>query len=125
MDHAEIELETEDIFKCDGWKAETVTINVPTCRKDPNGNRQPFSIEGFRYRPLTAVIQATFSEATFKWFHLTPFKCVWKSLVSGKLQRLYGELYLSDVWNNEHDKVQKQQRTDGCELERVIAGLMF
>ncbi|KAF9237036.1 hypothetical protein BU15DRAFT_76410 [Melanogaster broomeanus] len=42
-----------------------------------------------------------------------------------KEQRLYDELYSSDAWIEEHDKVQKQQRQDGCKLERVIAGMMF
>ncbi|KAG2064847.1 hypothetical protein BDR04DRAFT_1130612 [Suillus decipiens] len=54
-------------------------ILVPTQEKNPNGNGQPFTIPGFRYWPLTAVIHATFSEATSKWFHFIPFKHFWRS----------------------------------------------
>jgi len=43
------------------------------------GNQKQFSIESLRYWPLTAVIQAIFFKATFKWFHLTLFKQIWKS----------------------------------------------
>jgi hypothetical protein len=100
-------------------------ILVPTREKNPNGNGQPFTIPGFRYRPLTAVIHAAFSEATSKWFHFTPFKRFWKSPVTGQEQRLYDELYTSDTWIKAHDDLQKQRRDDGCKLERVIAGLMF
>ena len=32
---------------------------------------------------------------------------------------------MSDAWITAHDDLQKQQRDDGCTLERVIAGLMF
>ena len=73
MDEAE-ESGTEDVFKHDGWKTATVTINIPTRKEDLGGNGKPFSIENFRYQSLTAIVQAAFSEAAFKWFHLTPFK---------------------------------------------------
>lgn len=38
---------------------------------------------------------------------------------------MYDELYTSDTWNQAHDKIMKQRRGDDCELERVVAGLMF
>ena len=63
--------------------------------------------------------------AAAKWFHFTPFKHIWKSPVTGQEQRLYDELYTSDAWNKAHDDMQKQRRDDGCNLEHVIAGLMF
>ncbi|KIM59155.1 hypothetical protein SCLCIDRAFT_27457 [Scleroderma citrinum Foug A] len=76
------------------------------------------------YRSLTSVIWTAFSEPISKWFHFTPFKCIWRS-VSGREQRVFDELYLSDTWNKAHDEIQKQKRVDDCQLERVIAGLMF
>ena len=39
--------------------------------------------------------------------------------------RIYDEAYTSDVWMDAHDALQKQPREPGCNLERVIAGLMF
>ncbi|KIK75785.1 hypothetical protein PAXRUDRAFT_784545 [Paxillus rubicundulus Ve08.2h10] len=85
----------DDIFSADGWKETTVEIQVPTREKCPEGNGKPFLIKGLMYRPLMSVIQAGFSEAMSGWFHLTPFKQIWKS------------------------------PDDDCPLERVIAGLMF
>ncbi|KAH7903969.1 hypothetical protein BJ138DRAFT_1187652, partial [Hygrophoropsis aurantiaca] len=125
FDAAEETLEPNDIFRKDGWKEAAVEICVPTREKTSKGNGRPFSIPGFLYRPLTAVIRAAFSEANSKWFHFTPFKRIWKSPVTGREQRVYDELYTSDAWNKAHDDVLKQQRSDNCTLERAIAGLMF
>ncbi|KAG2055898.1 hypothetical protein BDR06DRAFT_981635 [Suillus hirtellus] len=100
-DSSEAQLDNNDIYRRDGWKEMAAEILVPTQEKNPNRNGQPFMIPGFRYWPLTAVIHATFSEATSKWFHFTPFKHFWKSPVTG------------------------QEQYDSCKLEKVIAGLMF
>ena len=35
------------------------------------------------------------------------------------------ELYMTDAWNMAQDEIQKQRRTDDCQLERVIAGIML
>lgn len=100
-------------------------ILVPTWEKNSNGNGQIFTVPGFHYRPLTAVIRAAFTEAMSRWFHFTPFKRFWKSPATSQEQRLHDELYMSDAWIQAHDDLQKQRRDDGCKLEKVIAGLMF
>lgn len=41
--------------------------------------------------------------------------------MTGKMQRIYDELYSSE----EYHKVQRQRRSDDCQLERVIASMMF
>lgn len=125
FDSSEAGLDANDIFRRDGWKEAAAEILVPTRERNPSGNGQPFTIPGFHYRPLTAVIHATFSEAASKWFHFTPFKRFWTSPVTGQEQRLYDELYTSDAWIEAHNDLQKQRRSDGCPLERVIGGLMF
>lgn len=117
--------DTMGILQRDGWKSTDVKIMVPSKEKNPRGNGHEFSVSGLFYRPLISVIQAAFSERSSKWFHLTPFKRIWKSPVTGEEQRLYDELYTSDAWLQAHDELQKQRRDDNCKLERVIAGLMF
>jgi hypothetical protein len=125
LDFSEVQFDDNDIYRRDVWKEMAAEILVPTQEKNPHGNGQPFTIPGFQYRPLTAVIHAAFSEAASKWFHFTPFKHFWRSPVTGQEQRLHDELYTSDAWIKAHDDLQKQRRDDGCKLERVIAGLMF
>ncbi|KIO00575.1 hypothetical protein M404DRAFT_152488 [Pisolithus tinctorius Marx 270] len=84
-----------------------------------------FTVPGLLYCQLVAVICSTFTEDNAKWFHLTPFRWVWRSAITGCEMWLYDELYTSDAWNRAHDKLQKQSCSNGCKLECVIAGLMF
>ncbi|KIM66091.1 hypothetical protein SCLCIDRAFT_111422, partial [Scleroderma citrinum Foug A] len=58
-------------------------------------------------------------------FHLTPFRRIWRSPLTGCEQHVYDELYTSDVWIQAHDEIMKQRREDDCQLERVIVGMMF
>lgn len=110
----------------DDWRQASVEILLPTRQKQPEAKAggHPFTIPGLMYRPITSVISAAFSEPIAKFFHLTPFKHVWNP-TTGPSQRLYGELYSSDAWIKAHDEIQKQRRTDGCQLERAVAGLML
>ncbi|KIK81965.1 hypothetical protein PAXRUDRAFT_47946, partial [Paxillus rubicundulus Ve08.2h10] len=115
-------LNTNDTFCEDGWKESVADILVPTRERNSNGNGQLFSVPGFFHRSLTAVIRAVFAEEASKWFHLTPFKRIWRSHTTGREQYLYDELYTSDAWNTAHHEIKKQQKDA---LEPVIAGLMF
>jgi Plavaka transposase len=39
--------------------------------------------------------------------------------------RVFNEAFTSDSWIEAHDGLQKQCNEPGCQLEKVIAGLMF
>jgi hypothetical protein len=112
-------------LKQDGWKESSVDISVPTRERNPDGNGQNFTISGLFHCTLTDVIHAVFTETAAKWFHLTPFRRIWRSPITGQEQCLYDELYTSDAWIRAHDELQKQRQDGGCNLERIIAGLMF
>ena len=111
-------------FSCDGWKEATLDISIPIREKQKEDCGHSFAIPGLMYWSLVSVIQTAFSEPISQWFHFTPFKRIWKSS-SGREQHVFDELYSSDVWNEAHDEIQKQKRMDNCQLERVVAGLMF
>lgn len=117
--------QSQSVFQKDGWKKSSLQILVPMREKNQAGNGKPFNIPNFMHHSITSVIQAVFSESTSKHFHLTPFKHIWRSPVTGQEQWLYDKLYCSDAWNNAHDELQKEKREDNCLLERVITGLMF
>ena len=125
MDAAQKMVPQHDPFGIDGWRRTTIEISVPTREKNKEGNGRIFSVDGFHYRSITDVMCAVFAEASLKWFHLTPFKKLWQSPVTGCEQRVYDEVYTSDAWIHAQDKIMKQRRSDGCKLERVVAGLMF
>lgn len=142
LDAAQKTIRTDAPFGQDKWQRRSVNIVIPTREKNQAGNGKTFTVEGFYHRPFLDVIRAVFSEASSKWFHLTPFKkvgmldvvqknsfhpClkVWKSPLTGEEQLVYDELYTSDAWNKAQDEIMKQRRADGCKLERVVAAMML
>ena len=60
-----------------------------------------------------------------KGHSFTYFPKVWKCPQTGQEHQVYDELYTLDTWNEAQDEIMKQNRMDGCKLERVIAGLML
>ena len=110
----------------DGWCEATVEIEIPTGAKDGSTPRmQRLGVPGLWHRSLTEIVKSAFVGPLSEHFHLSPFRRFWKSTVTGTVERLYDELYTSDAWLEAHDKLQKMERSDGCKLERVIAGMMF
>jgi hypothetical protein len=107
----------------DDWVETDVTIDIPTKSKDDQP--QSFSVQGFHFRPLVAVIRSAFADIQANAFHLFPFKRLWKDSLDNHEERVFDELYTSDSWLEAQDDLQRQPKEPGCSLERVIAGLMF
>ena len=113
----------------DGFQVASITIEVPAGQPgDPLAPRM-YSVPGLHYRKLLNVIKAAFQSPLSKQFHFTPFSLMYRSPVTNKEQRVYGELYNSDEFINEHKRVQNRSPPPpddpGCRLEKVIAALMF
>ena len=113
----------------DGFQAASITIEVPTGEPGDPSTPRTYSIPGLRYRKLLNVIKAAFQEPLSCHFHFTPFSLVHRSPITNKEQRVYGELYNSDTFIEEHKHVQNcsppPPDDPGCKLEKVIAALMF
>jgi hypothetical protein len=109
-------------FSTDGWQEVSVKIEVPIPLK--NHLPQAFHVPGLHYRSIVEVIKATWKTAISSQFHLTPFRKIHVD-PAGNETRIYDEVYTSDAWEAAHDVLQKQPPERGCELEKVIAGLMF
>jgi hypothetical protein len=107
----------------DDWLETDITIQIPTRSKEDSS--RPFTIPGFHYRPLVAVIRAAFADIQASAFHLLPFQRIWKDPLDDHQERVFDELYSSDSWLEAQDDLHRQPREPGCSLERVIAGLMF
>jgi len=107
----------------DDWVQTGVTINIPT--KAREDGPQPYTIDGFHYRPLIEVIRAAFADVQAGAYHLLPFKRLWKDPLDGHEERVYDELYTSDAWLEAQDDIQRLPKEPGCSPEHVIAGLMF
>jgi Plavaka transposase len=107
----------------DGWKRNTsVTIQVPegkkwwTCAKGKS-----FQIPGLHHRSICSIVRKVYSTATD--LHFTPFEWYHQPLDSAMpKQRVWGDLFCSQAWLDEHRAL---PREPGCQLERVVAPLMF
>lgn len=107
----------------DDWLETDIILDIPTKSKDDES--RSFTIPGFHYRPLIAVIRSAFADIQANAFHLFPFKRLWKDPLDDHQERVFDELYTSDSWLEAQDHLQRQPREPNCSLERVIAGLMF
>lgn len=113
----------------DGFQVASITIEIPTGQPGRQSAPRTYSVPGLRYRKLLNVIKAAFQGPLSAQFHLTPFSLVHQSPTTNKEQRVYGELYNSDEFINEHKRVQNcsppPPDDPSCKLEKVIAALMF
>lgn len=113
----------------DGFQVASVTIEVPVGKQSDSATSRPYSVPGLHYRNLLNVIKAAFQDPISRHFHLTPFSLMHRSPITGVEQRVYGELYHSDAFIEEHRRVQNcsppPPDDPGCKLEKIIAALMF
>ena len=113
----------------DNFQVASITIEVPTGQPNDPSTPCTYSVPGLRYRKLLNVIKAAFQDPLSQQFHFTPFSLMHESPITGKSQRVYGELYNSDEFINEHKRVQNcsppPPDDPECKLEKVIAALMF
>ena len=101
-------------------------ILVPSGESNSEG--RTFRVPGFLHRKLTSVIQEAFEGPLAHLFHYSPFKFFQKSPISGKEERIYGEIFTSDAFLEESESIQRHglvpQEDPGCKREKVVAALM-
>lgn len=111
----------------DGWIEGSVKIRVPVdnVRQSSEKDNPWFEIPGIVYRKPLEVLKAAFLEPAAEYFHLAGFEQYWKPSPDAEPERIYGELYSSDVFLKEEQKIRAEPRADGCTLEVVVAGMML
>jgi hypothetical protein len=104
----------------------SIDIEVPS--GDKNVPSAKFSVRGLHYRPLLSILRSLFADPLAAKFHLSPYKMFHKSPTSGVEQRVYSEMYDSNIFIEEHDRVQRAPLPPDdpdCKRERVVAAMMF
>ncbi|KAJ7777632.1 hypothetical protein DFH07DRAFT_688687, partial [Mycena maculata] len=110
----------------DGWKSASVDISIPDGKTHESEADAPvFAVPGLFYRPLVEVIKGAIRDVGDRCFHYTPFKQFWKPGLDEPTQRVYDEIYSSEVMVEAHTALQNQPPEPGCTLERVVLSLMF
>ncbi|KAG7089148.1 hypothetical protein E1B28_010854 [Marasmius oreades] len=109
-----------------GFTKTSVDIEVPSGQKGVP--LQKFTVQNLLYRDLLDTIKLAFSHPLSLKFHLSPFKLFHVSDEQAEPMRVYSELYNSDSFIKEHDKVQRadlpSEETE-CKRECVVAAMMF
>lgn len=110
----------------DGWRESEINIQVPDGKEHDDNSIPAFTVPGLHHRSIIAIIRSVFEDpVASRCFHYTPFKSFWKSSNASPAQRIYDEIYSSDAMIEAHMKLQQSPQEPGCELERVVASLMF
>ena len=113
----------------DNFQVVDIPIEVPTGKPGDPLTPRVYRVPGLRYQRLVNVIKAAFEAPLSRHFHFTPFSLMHRSPITNDERRVYGELYNSDEFINEHKRVQNRSPPPpddpGCKLEKVIAALMF
>jgi len=82
----------------------SVNIKVPSGSRDTPS--QKFLIPGLCYRRIVDLIKEAFQSPISLKFYLLPFKLFQKHPYGKDNERIYSEMYNSDIFLEEHDKVQ-------------------
>ncbi|TBU38655.1 hypothetical protein BD309DRAFT_1083909 [Dichomitus squalens] len=138
---------------CDGWKESTITIGIPSGRKPTQASKRddataarrlerhqhvpdvpaPHAIPGFHYtvrgfwhKGLCAeIIHTLSSDPAARDFVFDPYYVERKVPGTETTERVYGEVYNSEVFVQEDIRLQNSPPEPGCDLPRVIVPLMF
>ncbi|KAF7292226.1 hypothetical protein MIND_01250000 [Mycena indigotica] len=90
---------------------------------------QRVAVPGLWYRSLTSIVRAAFSDPLSRHFHFSPFKSFHRVPSTGEDVRVFSELYNSDAFIDEHDKIRQRGELPpdalDCTLEKTVAALMF
>ncbi|KAF9046642.1 hypothetical protein BJ165DRAFT_1611041 [Panaeolus papilionaceus] len=102
-------------------------VDVPSGR--PGEKAVSFSVPGFLYRNIVTVIKEAFTGPLAHLLHYSPFRLYHRDPATGQDERVYGEIYTSNAFLEESDKVRYKSPPDPddptCNREKVVAALMF
>jgi hypothetical protein len=109
-----------------GWRRTPVFINVPFSRTTEVPGPRAFRAANLYHRSLVAIIREKLTNARDnKLFHYEPYKLCWNPPHLDGEVPIYGDLFTSPVFHDAHAKLQNMAGEPGCDLPRVVAGLMF
>jgi hypothetical protein len=118
--------EWEDEDEDAGWKRTPITIQVPFSRSTDIPGLRPYEAPHLYHCSLVAVLREKLANARDdKLFHYEPYQLRWAPPHLDSKVSIYGDLYTSTAFHEAHSDLQASPREPGCDLPRVIAGLMF
>ncbi|KAG0703958.1 hypothetical protein DFH29DRAFT_998014 [Suillus ampliporus] len=109
-----------------GWQRTPVSINVPFSHTTDTPGPRVYQAADLYHRSLVSVIREKIANARdSKLFHYEPYELCWHPPHLDAEVPIYGDLYTCPAFHEAHSKLQELPREPGCDLPRVVAGLMF
>ncbi|KAF9548000.1 hypothetical protein CPC08DRAFT_591470, partial [Agrocybe pediades] len=103
----------------DGWKRSSVKIRLPAEK------HQNMSEDDAPIMEVPNTIKTVFQDRDSTSFHYTPFRLFWKPTPESPPERVITELYNSEAFIEEHERIQKQPPEPGPHYETAIAAIML
>jgi hypothetical protein len=108
------------------WVKTPIKIKVPFHKRMLHPGEKVFDAGNLHHRKLVSVIREKITRSsTHPHLHFEPYGLYWQPKESSEPVRVHGELYTSEAFIEAHDDLQRATREPGCDLARVVVGLMF
>lgn len=109
-----------------GWRKSPIEISVPFHRRMKTPGTRNYIGAELYHRPLVDAIKEKITDPTSGWhFHMEPYDLLWRRTEADDEVRMHGELYTSKLFIDAHQELQASPGEPGCDLPRVIVGMMF
>ena len=108
-----------------GWMQESISLVVPFYKTLPGKGNHKFEAGSFHRRSIVSVIRERLASADGQHFHFEPYELHWQPRLGDPPIRVFGELYTSPEFLRAHEELQSCPPEPGCDLPRVVVGLMF
>jgi hypothetical protein len=113
----------------DGWRDSSVRIRLPLDKKKmPESEAAEFEISGVFHRDIIDVISSVYRSDEVLSFNLIPFEQYWKPSEDAPPERIYSEIFSSQVMLDADAEVYKhclENDSDPAVLETVIVPLLL
>jgi hypothetical protein len=118
--------EDEQVNRPEGWIKTPIKIKVPFHKRMKHPGQKEFDSGILHHRKLMSVIRERITRpSVYPHLHFEPYELFWQPNVAAEPIRVHGELYTSEAFIEAHNKLQEQAPEPGCNLPRVVLGLMF
>jgi len=108
------------------WIKSPINIKVPFHKRTLHPGQEEVEAGNLYHRKLVSVIREKISGPSgLSHLHLEPYELYWQPDEASESVRVHGELYSSDSFINAHCELQDSPGEPGCQLPRVVVGLMF
>jgi hypothetical protein len=108
------------------WIETPIQIKVPFHSRTLYPGKEALKVGMLHHRRLVSVIREKILQPSgHPHFHLEPYKLYWQPNEPCEPVRVHGELYTSDAFIEAHYSIQDSPGEPGCDLPRVVVGLMF